>query len=255
VTGIWNKGANIYIILLLDDSTMDLKARYEFAYGHSRELSGGELDKMQNAERFEELMFPKEESKIIQPKFIGVYQFRDVVLHGDEEREHKDEIEKESKSLEKLAHSIADTALFANKGFHDNLNPRLIHIGFDDNIWSPELVRQAIEDKLGRIAISTYTGMPDFYEKNTSAGALINEKGIELLNDLEDVKEMARRLKSQLDDYENEMKPYGLTRDEYAFLQIMRKLGKSNSDVISESKLINIYSDAMKRMKDGNDFD
>lgn len=160
----------------------------------------------------------KNNSPLFVPKVVGIYQV--VNNKGNPESE---EI---TKVLENMNHAYIEA--FNNTGNKnpDNLHPDLIHIVYDPSNWGEEkLVREMLNDKLGRVSISTPKTVPDFSLKRPMTlpnifESLVNRE-LDLDNQARELYERRTELYTRLIPLKEAWKAYGFSQQEYLSLFMM----------------------------------
>jgi hypothetical protein len=196
------------------------------------------------------------EKKIIIPKVIGVYQKEGIIIKKSEGiEEAEEEIGKKifASSNLSLARMLLD--------IEDDADSSLISVIYDVKLI-PEIsiIRQYLEDRTGRIALNSFDNLPDFSMKNTATIPMIKDiltecyrrsradgSTAEFVSRMgEHSKDLSARLRSQ-------MKTYGLTKDEYTYLELVEfdsKKKKSGNKIYKPgsflSELINLLSNKDK---------
>ncbi|MDO8622875.1 MAG: hypothetical protein Q7R52_01410 [archaeon] len=207
---------------------MDTITKYQYAYGGIEDMRKKDMESMDilDSPRDVQIHAIMEEasrgSSLIIPKFLGIYQMSEPMMQTLEETEHEEEIKNYHIQLKKMLDE-AGQHILGMSGRRDRFNSELIHVCYDPSFYTRGLVSDLLGEGHGRIGISPYNGCPNFGDKNT----VISEVYIRRLKDIsievdeeERRQELAKIAGEGHQELLNQMQRFGLTRDEYAFLDI-----------------------------------
>jgi len=231
---------------------MDGVITYSYAMGTGEELRGSDFDSLELMENPSSLLRAlSEPSKgLIVPRFIGIYQGYELIAHT-RTPEEANAIEAERKyvnMMERAIDNAAGLSIFSKLGISDFVHPRLIHVGYNPDIWTPNLVRESVGDRLNRIAISSIQELPNFYRKDTRAILTILEKGQEIFEVEEDRNKVIKALRPDIREFGDQSKLYGLTRAEYAFLNIIQRVGQEHPNIITGPQLMVEFAELLEQV-------
>lgn len=114
----------------------------------------------------------------------------------------------------------------------------MIAVIYNSDIWSPDLVRDSLTEKLNRVALVPAKEVPNFYGKDPTALQTIYEKGNEMFKEKGDRKTVLEAIRPEIEDFKDQGRLYGLTRAEYSFLRIIQREGQEHPDLIVGPELL-----------------
>jgi hypothetical protein len=201
-----------------------------YALGGIESIRKGDFDSMQAADSLDKLDLVSHE-RIIIPRFVGIYQDWKVKADTREERENKEEIEGRIKELEFLVERLAKLAL-EKRGERERFNAKLIHVGYEPEIYDEKLTRQLLGQGSKRLGVSAYRDLPDFAHKDTVLAEMFIEHLAELrmntdfaeTDDEEKVSQVAKIAGESYETLQEQLQKFGLTREEFAFLHALNML-------------------------------
>lgn len=167
----------------------------------------------------------KNNSILFVPKVVGIYQ----VYKGNADPE-KREI---GGLINKVNHSYIEAFNPTGKANPDNIHSELIHVVYDPKNWGTEkLVRQMLDDRLDRVAISTPENVPKFSLKMPITVHRIFDTALRSIDpdglDLSRIDEQALALRGKraelyasLEPLKKSWKKYGFSQEEYLILFMM----------------------------------
>lgn len=203
---------------------MDKIVKYNYAYGGMEDLRKGIFENMHVSSSLHRLKIDSGNRGVVIPNFVGVYQEADAIPEHPDEKMYGEFIKKEFKRLDFLINRVAKEIL-ERRGREERFNANLIHIGYDPDLYDEKLVRELFINPSPRIVISSYRELPYFGRKDTSGIEMVGEKLRELFETVEEREEGVPILRTISEEacsiFNREGKKYGLTRQEYAFLQIL----------------------------------
>lgn len=233
---------------------MDEIVYFTYAIGGIEDLRKGDLDIMESSLSIDELNLASPHQNIIIPKFIGVYQDLEIKLETDEEILYKEDIEREDKLLGSIS-NLLTKIIVEQKGIEESFSPRLIHIGYDPDIYKNDLVRELLGKGTERLAISPYNKIPNFSEKNTAElSVYLNQIGEMQMAREEGISELIRVASEGCLTLQEQLKSFGLTREEFAFLGILDTLRNppKKSRLTLDPFIINMMSSILRTDKREN---
>lgn len=169
-----------------------MNAEYQFAVGGIEEITN---EKIKKVESMDNLNFPnKPNSIIIFPKIIGVYQ---------EDREYP-------KKRGEFYDRLSQLSVLAETGGIEKISPNLICVAYDPTNISEDILKESVEDRMGRVKIVRYNELPDFYDKKIPGGLSI----LDMLSPESIDKSRTAVLQREKNIWELLRRDYGLTRME-----------------------------------------
>ena len=174
---------------------------------------------------------------IIIPKFIGVYQGRGFSYKLSESDEVASQIAFEtirSAMLGGLAREIAKL----NGKPEENLQPFMISVLYDQSQTDITLVNYLFEDPLHRLVKHPIENTPVFREKDTSLIDLVKDNVKEIVLDEKKYDEQIRLLRINLELMEQQRRRYGLTLEEWSFLDSSMQIWSPQADPSIQRKTI-----------------
>jgi len=156
---------------------------------------------------------------ILVPKLIGIYQTREPASETPKKKKERGEVGEKMGELD-------DKFLEGVWRIRDNINPQLIHIGYNPEIWPLDILQISLNDGLRRVKISPIDSLPNFFQKDNITLYEIVEENATLLGDdesklsREENRAINRRFIPQVKKLEEELKPFGLTRDEWVNINL-----------------------------------
>lgn len=212
---------------------MDRITYFEYAYGSIEDLRKGDLEQIKPSSCIDRLDISNK-GVIIIPRFIGVYQREEIKPDNQEEREELKGKRELMRKIEGVMNLVSRLCL-EEEGKEESFHSDLIHIIYDSRVYNAKLVRELLGRSSGRIGVSSYNDMPDFNAKEITEMLDRLRKiadgihyGIKTILMQEDREEFAELLRNDAQDgysfLDSQLRNYGLTRVEYAFLLMMRKL-------------------------------
>ncbi len=214
---------------------MDKIRVFRYAYGGIEDLRRGEFDSMQVADSLSAIRYDSSKKIVVVPRFIGVYQQEELKSDSLQEKDEEEENKKVTERVRELLESLSKMALESD-GIEERFHPDLMHLGYDGKLYNERIVREIFGSGLERIAVSSIEELPDF-------GAKSNEdyefycKIKELPYEADEMKraDTIRKIASESYDVVTaQLREFGLTREEYAFLNILKRL----KDIQKEKKII-----------------
>ena len=202
---------------------MDTVTKYRYACGTSDQLAEGDLDNLSTSDSIEDLDM-SESGLIVVPKFVGVYQTKELQYKTQLERENKEDLDK---FFNVLSSSYDEKNRDAMKlfGITEQIDPRLIHVGFDQDVYDRGLVCLTFKGRSHRLAFSPCNNMPNFPEKHTELlGIYVQQMTDELKNDDTSKEKLIADCKRAYGDLNQMLRTYGLTREEYGYMRVFDKL-------------------------------
>lgn len=202
---------------------MDAVTKFLYSIGSGNEIITGRTNPLDVAETPSELIktLTENEKGIIVPKFIGVYQMREVVTHiGQEQKAARRKIAAFTK-LEQALDIVSNRHIFEKFATEDNAHPNLIFVAYNSELWTSSLVRESLGNTINRIVIAPYTELPKFSEKDITIAEQILSKGQEIYGEIRDKAIVFKALTPELSAFRDQAMLYGLTRQEYAILEIL----------------------------------
>ena len=165
---------------------------------------------------FKDLFVSKENNLILVPKIIGIYQCRKRNFDNPSDK-HKWE-----KAIE-YSNAAIDLSISAEWRITDTINRDLIHIIFDPELISQNLIRKTLKDNLNRVGVSTLDNSLNFYEKDIYSVYELLSQSNDSRQGKEDPAEIEPevlnasfvKLKPKAREVLGKIEPYGLTRDEW----------------------------------------
>lgn len=234
---------------------MDKINLYHFAWGDAEQLNRGELDSMYTADSFEGVKFGSTTSRIVLPRFIGVYQIPSVILHGRMEIKKGKRIRRDFEKMMSFANDKSNDFLASTLGIEDNVHPYLIHAIYDSLAgWTEKLARDCMNDRLGRVAFSDrYDFLLDFYKKNIPFTLdFILEDGQRLYEEGKSKEEILKVLGPRIDELNTHSREYGLTREEYMVLEKLQRIRRPKSDILVDPLSLK-FMDLLHQMGKGQE--
>ncbi len=201
---------------------MDEIIKYRYAHGRIDDLKKGRFDNLTEISSQEGLdaLVSQNKSRIIIPTFIGVYQESELKPDSALERQYLQMAELAKGFKEDLLDNHV-IAMLHETGEEDSCHQRLIHIGYTSAIENAPLVREFFGSGMKRIGVSPCQNLPDFSLKDTIAIEQYMQRiNATLENDVEkdEIKALAKEAYNFL---EAQLRTFGLTRVEYAFMNGM----------------------------------
>ncbi len=171
------------------------------------------------------------------PKFIGVYQVKSTMIKkGDIEEAtffSMNEILKsglETKMAIETARALGKNAT--------TIQPSMISILYDSRQETADSVKYLFDDQLQRTSIYSINGTPNFSNKDTSLKELILGNIKEIVANDNVYGEQVRLLRTNLKLMENERKKFGLTLEEWMFLNNSKVIWGEGSNIQNQRKMI-----------------
>ncbi len=241
---------------------MDRVIDYKYGTGTLTEVRKGRPDKKEiDGMDIYNFFNVQREAIIILPRVAGIYQTFDVVFSEPICEQAKQFFEKLVKGSY-AAHELKSKVMLESLFGIDRAAPDLIHVVYDYRLMPEQVVREFLGDGLGRIALSDWRKLPDFREKSTEQFPLYFEQVIHTEEEVDEdnfetvlkqKKEEARRASLTLSE---QLKKYGLTRDEYAFLkgiEIIRDFEKDRKIISGKALIPEILPFFLSRLIQGRD--
>ncbi|MBD3247600.1 hypothetical protein GF378_03200 [Candidatus Pacearchaeota archaeon] len=233
---------------------MDKIITYKYALGNPSDLREGNFEKMLSSDNLKDFnLARKRKSKdLVLPEFIGVYQQENFIFHNYDESIHKQEIEDQYKEFNDFLHHQSNHLLAVKFGQEDKINPDLIHVIYNkDNGWTKTLVKECLKDSIGRLVLSNSSSSPDFGRKNTSTcySMMIEE----MKKTGQDMASYLLKNQSKLKEALDTASKFGLTREEYVFMELLRdasKQEKSNEEIIDNLLLLGLTESLIEHFPD-----
>jgi hypothetical protein len=170
-------------------------------------------------------------SKIILPKFMGVYQNWEIKADNKEEEGYLEEaVFNEEKQLNDI--HMKDYWCLKECNEEDLADPELIHLSYDPKIY--EDITQFIPEPTNkRILISPYDKLPDFDNKNTGLEQMFLDKIVDLIEEpMNNGPNILRRFQnicSEINlELSSEWKKFGLNLSEYVTMKSLDTMKNSN---------------------------
>ncbi|MBR9691610.1 hypothetical protein GOV06_02390 [Candidatus Woesearchaeota archaeon] len=200
---------------------MDSVTEYIYAVGNPEQLRDGDFNKMPSAGTIKRLDVDLTEESLIVPRFLGVYQKTRIVPDDDVTPS------KVYESFEDMFNRILRLGLMLKTGTVDKVDPLLICIGYDGDLWTPELVKMAMKDKIGRLKVASLDDLPNFYDKDTAGIELFLEEHNELTIKGRATEDVLKKLEPQMKYLLKHFPQFGMTRLEYLVLNIVQDKGRT----------------------------
>lgn len=206
---------------------MEYTIDYKYGRGTLKELSEGNVelnDFNSSAVRDIFELEGLENKLVIVPWAVGIYQSGENNTESYEERE---EVDGFTNVMSDLSSFLTRIQLRGLTGKDDGVHEDLIHVVYDTNLFvNGGMMREYLQDDMGRISFSPYTHFPDFNDQSSKD---LPNKGKKAINELELLKSKRasiEELKSVLgrlkEDFLKQKESYGLTRSEYSFLGMLQ---------------------------------
>ena len=221
---------------------MDWQTGFSYAVGTGREIRTGEINPFDVETSLDNLLnvLIKKEKGLIVPKFIGVYQTGDMITHTNHLEEQKT-LGRERvalAALEQVLNSAADQHILMRLSTTDNAHPNLIFVAYDPELWTHSLVRESLGNNINRITIAPYTELPKFSGKDITIAEQILTKGKRIYDELKDDTAVLKGVTPELRAFQDQAMLYGLTRQEYAVLGILKAPLENSNSIVSGRALI-----------------
>lgn len=230
---------------------MDKITNFKYSYGRLNEIKEGNLPRMElSSEMIGHFFREQPKSVIMVPELIGIYQISSLKFDGEFENECGN-VEKEIfKKLSEYNQETFKELLRTVFGKKDSSHSELIGIIYDSMTMPGEIARAAFNDELGRIRFFDFRNTPHFYDKNTAQLSFFMDKFAKQKRSMGEVLEEDKKAaEDACIRLNNQMIKYGLTREEYAFFEIMDNMKKGEQKA---SKII--ITKSLDGLKDPDDF-
>ena len=220
---------------------MDRVISYKYALGTGEQIRLGNFDK-ENFQRDPSQLVKKiieQGTGLIVPRFIGIYQFHEIMPHtgNQEERELIKDLERNEERHQKSLNDLANLEIASSFGIKDNSHPGLIFVAYNPSIWTPDLVRESIGSRINRVIIAPFGEIPNFDGKDTTITETILEKGQRIFEVQQDRRKALEFVKPEVQIFQDQANLYGLTRQEYAFLNMVGR-AENHPSLITGPELI-----------------
>lgn len=186
------------------------------------DLKRGRFDNLTKVTSQKELdaLVSQDKGGIIIPAFFGVYQESELKPDSAAERQYLQMAEFAKRFKEDLLDNPV-AAMLHETGEEDSCHPKLIHIGYTSAIENASLIREFFGPGMKRISISPYKNLPDFSTKDTFTLWQYTLRVNEALHNSPEKEEIKSLAKEVYHFLESQLKTFGLTRVEYAFMNGM----------------------------------
>mgnify|MGYP001577016221 CR=1 FL=1 len=165
-------------------------------------------------------LFGEHASGLIVPRFMGVYQRDKIVPDSDDPEEVRDAKEEQELLVSTREENLQNANILFSRtiGTLDLLNPDLIFLAYNPQIWAPSTARESLDDKVRRIAIGSVTQLPDFPFKDSSLISQIYDVAEKMKSLSERSVATEEYMESLVQELGKQLDMYGATREEYAHL-------------------------------------
>ncbi len=191
----------------------------------------------------------KSKKSLLIPKFVGVYQTKSATAKRCDLEETVffavNELFKNSLEI-KMA---IETAKAMGKNA-TTLQPSMIGVLYNPQQETRESVKYLFDDQLQRIAINPINEAPKFSDKDTSLKELILGNVKEIVSNEESYDEQVKLIKMNLKLMEEDRRQYGLTLEEWAFLNNSSILWGNDANIRNQRKLISEIRKSSKKIKE-----
>jgi len=210
---------------------------YSCSIGTIEQIKKGLLDKVDiNLDYLKSFFKKADGKKIIVPKLVGIYQKESVIYRPEEFEKVADE------GIRTFLTSSNLSILRSFLGIRNNLDNYLINVSYASNlIPDSKLVRNMLKDDLGRVSVSSLDNFPDLSMKNTAAIPMVKEflaKEYLIAQQTRDIGGFHAKENEKMnylcEKLRMQQKEYGLTIDEYTFLEV---IGRMNEPEKGKSKI------------------
>ena len=193
---------------------------YFYSAGTVDEIKKGDSKRIQITKEIPDYTksLNKNGNLIIVPKVVGIYQER-------EPAKETAYIRKERRRIEKKRDEVIEKRLSERWGIIDNLHPYLIYVGYEPNVFTRDSLKGLLNDEMDRVGLSSISSMPNFFEKDqiTLCNILV-EEGEMYSDDVSKVSaeervRVRRKFIPQIEKLSKQLKPFGLTRNEFYFIK------------------------------------
>ncbi len=201
---------------------MDKIHYFKYAFGGIEDITEGNFDRMDVACSLNDLNLDSDSRGIIIPRFVGVYQDWRIKPDTREEENNKRIYEEIVRGLEFLREQLAKGTL-ENEGIKERVYPKLIHIGYDPRFYNEGLVREFF-GRPRRLEFSPYQDLPEFYHKDLVIIDIFIKELEDILREGNNGDGRVTRIeeiaKESYDGLKEQLRRFGLTREEFIFLHI-----------------------------------
>lgn len=201
---------------------MEKVTEYRYGVGSLEEVRDGSVKKRNFSLSKIKRYFARQGKKkgIILPEVVGIYQEFSLVSQREFEKRAMPLLRYFVRHDTDILEEAAKFSLESRTGLEDRVNPYLISVCYNPNVVPEVVIRDFLRDFFGRVLIRDCREIPNFYDKGTEELEIALEDMIRTKDD-EERKKNAERTGEKLDA---QLKNYGLTRDEYAFLKILQNV-------------------------------
>jgi len=214
---------------------MEKHITYRYGVGGLEEIKtqAESLSLMETLDEVEQKFQRAENSAIIIPRVVGVYQLFDV---GDEK--HEDKYSEEFREfVREVCNQTGNIAqhIIEERG----ISPWLIHVGYDTRSMSASILRKYFDNK--RLVYSPWMEMPNFKEKDILS---INEIVREFMEGGEKTGEKLESLTKKIVEHLEKLKDiYGLTSIEMGLLNTSNSTLSlnENSELITDPRILHFF--------------
>jgi len=213
---------------------MDRITKHFFALGGIEDLMKGNVPSLEIRPSFEDLdLFYS--SRIVLPRFIGVFQITKPIPETRKERENYLPL-LFSEAVESIKNDITAKVILDLIDKGDNWHPRMICLGYCSKSFDQELIKNLYGEIPDRIRVVPYDKFPNFGSKNTAefSAAFDELTRIIIGNDKDKNKRAVEIASSSYDELNKQLKTFGLTTEEYISMLSLRNIIEITPGDISE---------------------
>lgn len=202
---------------------MRTEDHYRYAFGSMEQITNADFENMLSTEDISDLDFSHNSSALSLPEFTGVFQEREYATEGYDEDFFSLDMLKDN-----IGFVIGNIRHFNER---ETIYPDLISVIYNSKDgWTPAIIRLLLGENTSRVAIIDNNSLPNFYKKDTSA--VLSNMWRDIIGsyrkDKKEAGKFTKKWGGLIDNLSNHLSTYGLTKNEYSSLRVLRDLQEAD---------------------------